>query len=85
MAVFVKGHSVSPDTGRPTVGRSRQERDFRVGHTGGDLSLPDDVKAKVMPRAFPVVESDLGLIESIGRKDAPGPPSAAGDTRGDPS
>jgi NADH dehydrogenase len=41
------------------VGRSRPERAFSVGHTGGDLSLPDDVKARVMPKAFPVAD-DLG-------------------------
>jgi hypothetical protein len=41
------------------LGRSRPERVFSVGHTGGDLSLPDDVKAKVMPRPFPVAD-DLG-------------------------
>jgi NADH dehydrogenase len=41
------------------LGRSRPERVFSVGHTGGDLSLPDEVKAKVMPRPFPVAD-DLG-------------------------
>jgi len=41
------------------IGRSRPERVFSVGHTGGDLSLPDDVKTKVMPKAFPVAD-DLG-------------------------
>lgn len=41
------------------VGRSRPERVFSVGHTGGDLSLPDEVKAKVMPKPFPVAD-DLG-------------------------
>ena len=29
---------------------------FSVGHTGGDLSLPDEVKARVMPKPFPVAE-----------------------------
>ncbi len=41
---------------RSMVGRARPERVFSVGHTGGDLSLPDEVKAKVMPKAFPVLE-----------------------------
>jgi NADH dehydrogenase len=36
------------------VGRSRPERVFSVGHTGGDLSLPAEIKAKVMPDPFPV-------------------------------
>ena len=38
------------------VGHARPERVFSVGHTGGDLSLPDEVKAKVMPKPFPVLE-----------------------------
>ena len=38
---------------RAMVGRARPERVFSVGHTGGDLSLPDDVKAKVMPKSLP--------------------------------
>jgi NADH:quinone reductase (non-electrogenic) len=38
------------------IGHSRPERVFSVGHTGGDLSLPDEVKAKVMPTAFPVAD-----------------------------
>ncbi len=42
---------------RSMVGRARPERVFSVGHTGGDLSLPDDVKAKVMPKPFPLFEN----------------------------
>ncbi len=42
------------------IGRARPERVFSVGHTGGDLSLPDDVKAKVMPKPFPVLEDQTG-------------------------
>ena len=41
----------------PWSGSARPERVFSVGHTGGDLSLPDDVKAKVMPKPFPVFGS----------------------------
>jgi hypothetical protein len=37
------------------IGRSRPERVFSVGHTGGDLSLPEAVRAEVMPSPFPVV------------------------------
>jgi NADH:quinone reductase (non-electrogenic) len=65
---------------RSMVGRSRPERVFSVGHTGGDLSLPDEVKAKVMPRSFPVVESDLSLIARVGRRDEPGGSPAPDDT-----
>jgi NADH:ubiquinone reductase (H+-translocating) len=42
---------------RAMVGRSRPERVFSVGHTGGDLSLPEKVRAEVMPSPFPVVDS----------------------------
>ncbi len=44
---------------RSMLGRARPERVFSVGHTGGDLSLPDEVKAKVMPKAFPVLEDTV--------------------------
>lgn len=47
------------------IGRSRPERVFSVGHTGGDLSLPDAVKAKVMPRPFPVADDLPGWAERI--------------------
>jgi NADH:ubiquinone reductase (H+-translocating) len=42
---------------RSMIGRARPERVFSVGHTGGDLSLPDEVKAKVMPKPFPLLET----------------------------
>jgi hypothetical protein len=45
---------------RAMVGHSRPERVFSVGHTGGDLSLPDEVKAKVMPKPSPVAEDVPG-------------------------
>jgi NADH:ubiquinone reductase (H+-translocating) len=67
---------------RSMLGRARPERVFSVGHTGGDLSLPDEVKAKVMPKAFPVVESDLRLIERVGRTDEPRPAAAREGTGG---
>ena len=38
---------------RAMVGRARPERVFSMGHTGGDLSLPDEVRRRVMPSAFP--------------------------------
>jgi NADH:ubiquinone reductase (H+-translocating) len=43
---------------RAMVGRARPERVFSVGHTGGDLSLPDEVKVKVMPKPFPLLEDE---------------------------
>jgi len=60
---------------RSMLGHARPERVFSVGHTGGDLSLPDDVKAQVMPKPFPILESDLGLIDHLGRHDAPPDPA----------
>ena len=53
--------------GRAMVGRARPERVFSVGHTGGDLSLPDDVKAKVLPKPFPVLEDQMGWADLVGR------------------
>ena len=50
---------------RAMIGRARPERVFSVGHTGGDLSLPDEVKAKVMPKPFPLLEDEgcVGRLE----------------------
>ena len=58
--------------GRAMIGRARPERVFSVGHTGGDLSLPDEVKAKVMPKPFPVLEDQVGWAELVARVGAPG-------------
>jgi NADH dehydrogenase len=44
---------------RSMIGRSRPERVFSVGHTGGDLSLPDKVREKIMPSPFPVMDAQL--------------------------
>ena len=41
------------------IGRSRPERVFSVGHTGGDLSLPESVRAQIMPSSFPVIDANL--------------------------
>ena len=38
---------------RSMVGRGRAERAFSTAHTGGDLSLPADVRAIVEPNRFP--------------------------------
>jgi NADH dehydrogenase len=59
--------------GRSMVGRARPERVFSVGHTGGDLSLPDEVKIKVMPKAFPVLEDQLGWADLVARIGTPAP------------
>lgn len=47
---------------RAMVGRARPERVFSVGHTGGDLSLPEAVRAQIMPSPFPA--TDLRLARS---------------------
>ena len=57
---------------RTMVGRARPERVFSVGHTGGDLSLPDDVKAKIMPHAFPVQVDVPGWAERVAHAEAAG-------------
>jgi NADH:ubiquinone reductase (H+-translocating) len=38
---------------RSMIGRGRAERNFSTAHTGGDLSLPDTVKAVVQSNPFP--------------------------------
>jgi NADH:ubiquinone reductase (H+-translocating) len=43
--------------GRAMIGHARPERVFSVGHTGGDLSLPDAVRAQVMPSSFPAIDA----------------------------
>ncbi len=42
------------------VGRARPERVFSVGHTGGDLSLPEVVRARIMPDPFPAASGISG-------------------------
>jgi NADH dehydrogenase len=44
---------------RSFVGRGRAEREFSVLHTGGDLSLPAQVRAVVQPNPLPVYEDSL--------------------------
>jgi NADH dehydrogenase len=44
---------------RSFVGRARPEREFSVMHTGGDLSLPADVRAIVQPKPLPVYSQQL--------------------------
>jgi len=39
---------------RAFIGRARPEREFSVMHTGGDLSVPVDVRAVVQPNPLPV-------------------------------
>ena len=43
---------------RSMIGTSRPERVFSVGHTGGDLSLPEKVRTQVMPNPFPVMDTE---------------------------
>ena len=64
------------------VGRSRPERVFSVGHTGGDLSLPDKVKEQVMPRPFPVFQDNEGWADRVAHRGAPAgsPPEPDGDS-----
>ena len=41
---------------RSMIGRGRAEREFSTAHTGGDLSLPDAIRAEVEPVLFPNAE-----------------------------
>ena len=44
---------------RSFIGRGRPEREFSVMHTGGDLSLPAEVRAAVQPNPLPVYRERL--------------------------
>ena len=44
---------------RAMLGRARPERIFSVGHTGGDLSLPTAVRARIMPSPFPAIDAHI--------------------------
>ncbi|MGZ4650769.1 MAG: NAD(P)/FAD-dependent oxidoreductase, partial [Kineosporiaceae bacterium] len=46
--------------GRSMIGSDRPERVFSVGHTGGDLSLPEEIRRRVMPSPFPVADAVAG-------------------------
>jgi NADH dehydrogenase len=49
---------------RSFIGRGRAEREFSVMHTGGDLSLPAEVRALVQPRPLPVLSQQLAEAAS---------------------
>jgi NADH dehydrogenase len=44
---------------RTMIGRGRAERQFSTAHTGGDLSLPEEVKDFVQPNPFPVASEGM--------------------------
>jgi NADH dehydrogenase len=56
---------------RSMVGRSRAERQFSTAHTGGDLSLPDDVRGSVQPAPFPLAAE---VLDPPAPEERPGPP-----------
>ena len=67
------------------VGRARPERVFSVGHTGGDLSLPDEVRREIQPNPFPVAEGETDWMARVAEAEAGAKPgetdgSAAGTT-----
>jgi NADH:quinone reductase (non-electrogenic) len=53
---------------RSFIGRGRAEREFSVMHTGGDLSLPEDVRAAVQPNPLPVYRERM---RAAGQPSAP--------------
>src|SRR5205823_2275756 len=71
---------------RSMIGRSRPERVFSVGHTGGDLSLPEKVRAKIMPSPFPVMDAQLRPDERATiRGRLGGEPASASEAGGNPA
>ena len=55
-------------------GEHGPERVFSVGHTGGDLSLPDEVRARVMPTPFPILEDGVHWDQLLQQAGLAGPP-----------
>jgi hypothetical protein len=55
---------------RSMIGRSRPERVFSVGRTGGDVSLPEEVRARIMPSPFPAMDAQL-MDAQLRRGEAP--------------
>ena len=53
---------------RSMIGSARPERFFSMGHTGGDLSLPDEIKRRVMPSPFPVFD-EMERVRDAGASD----------------
>jgi NADH dehydrogenase len=51
---------------RTMVGRGRAEREFSTAHTGGDLSLPESVRAQVQPNPFPQLVDAARDVERAG-------------------
>jgi NADH dehydrogenase len=56
---------------RSFVGRGRSEREFNVMHTGGDLSVPAEVRAAIQPKPLP-------LFDEVSARKASAPPKRAG-------
>ena len=52
---------------RSLLGSSRPERVFSVGHTGGDISAPESVRAMIMPAAFPAARPVVGTDPAPGQ------------------
>jgi len=65
---------------RSMIGRGRAEREFSTVHTGGDLSLPESVRAIVQPNPTPVVQefADVAKVSP-----SPPSPSPGGDEPGE--
>jgi NADH dehydrogenase len=54
---------------RSFIGRGRPEREFSVMHTGGDLSLPAEVRAVVQPVPLPLANQFLRAEEQAREQD----------------
>jgi NADH dehydrogenase len=59
---------------RSFIGRGRAEREFSVLHTGGDLSLPPEIRAIVQPNPLPVHQKLMSAADTK--------PSSAPDAEG---
>jgi NADH dehydrogenase len=64
---------------RSFIGSARPEREFSVMHTGGDLSLPPEIRAVVQPKPLPVLTEHLATTEHPATQltSPPAPPPSA--------
>ena len=55
---------------RSFVGRGRSEREFSVMHTGGELSIPAEVREAIQPTPLPLIDQVAASKTSLPRNRA---------------
>ena len=54
-----------------------------MGHTGGDLSLPEEVRDQIMPNPFPVAEGAKDWMARVDEAEKADKADADADERGE--